>query len=253
MQAPGRGDEDVDAASHGVDLRTERHAAVHGGDGEARLLAVDAEAVGDLRGQLTRRREDERARAAAQRRLPVGGEAMQHRQREGRGLAGARLGDAHEVATGEHAGNGLRLNGGWSCVAFGFQCLQQQRIEAELGKRGRVGSRVCRRRRSGSGQFHIFHDCGPRAQTAAKRNAWPSASERGGTQESPAWPGLSYGKGDQRRSTGGQQKRPKGLKSLSVHAAGAPMAARDCPRRCRYMSCPRPGYKARIAACSICS
>ena len=53
---------------------------------------------------------------------------MQDRQREGRRLAGAGLGDAQEVAAGEHAGNGLRLDGGWSCVALGVQRLQKQRL-----------------------------------------------------------------------------------------------------------------------------
>ena len=99
-QTARRGDEDVDAAAQGVDLGAERDAAVHHGNRDARVLPIDAKALGDLRGKLTCRRQHEHARALPQRGAAVGGEAVQDRQREGGRLTGARLRNAHEVAPG---------------------------------------------------------------------------------------------------------------------------------------------------------
>ncbi len=59
---------------------------------------------------------------------------MQDRQGEGGGLAGAGLGDAQQVAAGEHAGDGLRLDRGGRGVAFGGQRLEERLGEAEVGK-----------------------------------------------------------------------------------------------------------------------
>ena len=118
----GRGDEDVDAAAHGIDLRPVRDAAVHQGDGQVRVASVGLEALRDLRRELARRRQDERARAPphAPGRL-VGGEPVQDRQREGRRLAGAGLGDAQQVLAGQHAWDGLRLDRGRRRVALGVR------------------------------------------------------------------------------------------------------------------------------------
>ncbi len=84
------------------------------------MLAVGLEAFGDLAGQLARRREDERTCAAARRRLTVGGEALQDRQRERGRLAGSRLRDAEQILAGEQARNGLHLDGCGGRVAFGL-------------------------------------------------------------------------------------------------------------------------------------
>ena len=56
--------------------------------------------------------EHQHAAAAARRRPAVGGQAVQDRQGEGGGLAGAGLGDAQQVAAGHDARDGLRLDRG---------------------------------------------------------------------------------------------------------------------------------------------
>ena len=56
-------------------------------------------------------------------RSAVGGEPVQDRQREGGGLAGAGLGDAQQVASGEDVGNGLGLDRRGLRVAFGGERL----------------------------------------------------------------------------------------------------------------------------------
>ena len=125
IRRPGRGDEDVDAGGERLDLRPVLHAAEHDGDGEAHVAAVDAEALGDLAGQLAGRAEHQDAAAAARRGPGIGGQALQDRQGEGRGLAGAGLGDAQHVAPGEDAGDGLGLDGRGLAIALFGQRLQQ--------------------------------------------------------------------------------------------------------------------------------
>ena len=49
---------------------------------------------------------------------------MQDRQGEGGGLAGARLGDAEEVAAFEHERDRLRLNRGGDGVVLALQSLE---------------------------------------------------------------------------------------------------------------------------------
>jgi hypothetical protein len=64
MQAARRGDEDVDAALKGANLRGEADAAEDGGVRQLEELAVIGEALRDLRGEFAGRGEDERARTA---------------------------------------------------------------------------------------------------------------------------------------------------------------------------------------------
>ena len=59
-EAAGRGDENVDAAAQDLDLLADRHAAEDHGARDAQVLAVGAEAVGDLGGEFARRRQDQR-------------------------------------------------------------------------------------------------------------------------------------------------------------------------------------------------
>ena len=47
-----------------------------------------------------------------------GAQALEHRQHEGRRLAGAGLGAGHQVAAGEHERDGLGLDGGGLGVAL---------------------------------------------------------------------------------------------------------------------------------------
>ena len=65
QQPAGRGDEDVDAAPERRLLRTHADAAEDGGAADAREARELVPVLVDLRGQLARGREDERARDAA--------------------------------------------------------------------------------------------------------------------------------------------------------------------------------------------
>jgi hypothetical protein len=133
-EAPRRGDEDVDAAAQLVDLRLHADAAEHDHAGQLRVLAVDANAFLDLRGELARRRQDEGADRQLAARIAHGGpghEAMQERQDEAGGLAGAGLGAAHDVAAREDGGDRLGLDGSRGGVARFVHGTQQRLGEAE--------------------------------------------------------------------------------------------------------------------------
>jgi hypothetical protein len=114
-QAAGRGDQDIDTLLEQLLLVTHADAADEQRHGEVEMLAVGLEAVGNLRRQLARRAEDQRARhpgAGA-----AGGEAVQHRQGEARRLAGAGLRDADDVAALEQHGDGAGLDRGGVHIA----------------------------------------------------------------------------------------------------------------------------------------
>jgi hypothetical protein len=64
-QAAGRGNDGVDAVLQRSDLRGLADAAVDDGVTERRAAAVGGEAFGDLRAELARGGEDQRARLAA--------------------------------------------------------------------------------------------------------------------------------------------------------------------------------------------
>src|SRR5258708_19885030 len=93
-EASGRGDQDVDAAGEGIDLRLLADAAIDEGLAQTKMLAIDAKAVGDLDCQFARRGEDEAARTARAGRAlcrgPVAPEPPHHRQPEAPRLARAR-------------------------------------------------------------------------------------------------------------------------------------------------------------------
>ena len=113
-QAARRGDQHVDAARQLDVLIVERDAADQQRDVELAVGAVFDEAFLDLGREFAGRLEDQRARHARARAALL--EHGQHRQREGRRLAGAGLGDAEHVAPREHVGDGLILDRGGSLV-----------------------------------------------------------------------------------------------------------------------------------------
>ena len=114
-QAAGRRDQHIDAARELGVLVVERDAADDQRDGQLVLGAVFDEGFLHLRGEFARRLEDQRARHARARAALF--QHGDHRQHEGRGLAGAGLRDAEHVAAREHVGNGLFLDGGRRRVA----------------------------------------------------------------------------------------------------------------------------------------
>ncbi|KKW30390.1 MAG: hypothetical protein UY75_C0034G0010, partial [Parcubacteria group bacterium GW2011_GWC2_52_8c] len=124
-QAARGGDDDVHAAAQLVDLRADADAAENHRGAQPQVLAVGAHAVLHLRRELAGRHQDQCPHGMAGRRracrILVTGvmrEQMQHGQREARGLAGAGLGGSDQIATGEHQGNGLRLDGGGLGIAL---------------------------------------------------------------------------------------------------------------------------------------
>ena len=114
-EASGGGDEQVAAALELLDLAVELGAAHDDDRTLAGLLAYHGDDLLDLRRELARGRDHERVRALA---LGTGHE-LQCGQREGRGLARARLRGGHDVAACEDHGDGLLLDGGWGGEAEG--------------------------------------------------------------------------------------------------------------------------------------
>ncbi len=102
-QAAGRGDDDVEAVRAHLDLAVDRRTAEHDAGADIEAATIILERFGDLRGKLARRRQHQHAARAGLARLWVGGKAHQAGQRERRGLAGAGLGDAAQVATLEQS------------------------------------------------------------------------------------------------------------------------------------------------------
>ncbi len=132
-QAARRCDQHVDAARELDVLVVERHAADQQRHVELVVDAVLVEVILYLRGQFSRRLKDERARHAG------AGAAMlqhgQHRQHEGRGLAGAGLRDAEHVAPRQHVRDRLFLNRGGFGIASRFDGGENFVGQAEMGKR----------------------------------------------------------------------------------------------------------------------
>ena len=135
-QAAGRGDEHIEAARQRLDLRAMADAAEDDRNLHAHMASIGAKTVGDLGREFARRREHEHAAAFQRPRPRIGLQAMENRQCEGSGLAGAGLGDAEQVLAFEDRGNRLRLNGGGCFVALGRERLQEGRGKAEFGECG---------------------------------------------------------------------------------------------------------------------
>ena len=182
-----RGDQDVDAARHDPLLAAHVDAAEDDGGGQPQVAAVGLEALLDLARQLARRGQDQDPAAVRRGRPAVGGEAVQDRQRERRGLAGAGLGDAQEVAAFQDVGDRLGLDRRRRGVVLGGQGIEQRGCEAEIGKLGQNG-------------------------VLSKRAEWHSAAQTGsavlitatgGTGSTPRVPGLSG------RRLGRRQEAPR--------------------------------------------
>jgi hypothetical protein len=96
-----------------LDLRLHADATEQGGDIQLQVAAVGLEAVGDLHRQFAGRHQHQRARLARAGRRGELGQAVQHRQRERRGLAGTGLGAAQNVlAVQDQRGSPVPGSGG---------------------------------------------------------------------------------------------------------------------------------------------
>jgi len=103
MSQPARALSICAACAGLVDLRLLGDAAEDHLRAQVDVLAVVGDALRDLRGELARRRQHQRARVT-----PVAGaQLLQQRQRETGGLAGAGLRAGEHVAAREHGRNGL--------------------------------------------------------------------------------------------------------------------------------------------------
>ena len=145
-QAARRRDQHVDAARELAVLVVKRNAPDDEGDVELVIGAVLDEAFLDLRGELARRLQDQRARHARPR--AAGFQHGEHRQHEGGGLAGAGLRDAEHVAAREHVGDGLLLDRGGGGVAGRGNGGENFVGQAEFGKGHKTSGRD-RRDRAG--------------------------------------------------------------------------------------------------------
>ena len=118
-QPAGGADDDVDAALERVELVVVAHAAVHGQHPGAAVRAGHRHVVGDLERELTGRRDDQGLRLVGGDQVGVVGvvrrdRALQHRDAEGQGLAGAgaRLTDEVGAHQGDREGHLLDREGG---------------------------------------------------------------------------------------------------------------------------------------------
>src|SRR5262245_63271709 len=105
-QASRRGDHEIDAGAKRMLLRSHADAAVDGGAAERRVDGQRVEVFQDLRRQLARRGEDERARRAS----PSSHQAVQNRQQERRRFPAARLRADQQIAPGPSRWNGVLLH-----------------------------------------------------------------------------------------------------------------------------------------------
>ena len=94
-----RRDDHVDTTLERADLRLHRRPAVDRHRDRAERLAVAVDRLGDLHREFARRHEHECGGAFARRCVEV--EAVQQREREGGGLAGAGRGLGQHIAAGE--------------------------------------------------------------------------------------------------------------------------------------------------------
>src|SRR3569833_2778912 len=127
QQSAGRGDEQVAAVVERINLRVDADTTKHNNSTQPDVLPVRPRAFGHLRGQLAGRSENESPGRTA-----TGcAQLLQQRQYESRGLTRARLSTGKHVATREHRGNGLRLNGSGIAVALFLYSTQQLGLQPE--------------------------------------------------------------------------------------------------------------------------
>ena len=134
-QTTGRGHQHVHAAAQRVGLWPHADAAENDRARHARVSGVFAQVVMHLQGQLARGREDERARRARNRATGRGRQALDQRQRERGGLAGAGLRAGEQVAALQHERNGALLDRCGGGVAERIERTRDRGLEPKRNKR----------------------------------------------------------------------------------------------------------------------
>ena len=133
--AAGGPHHDLHTALEAHDLIAEIGAAVDGQHAQMRHVGrIALEGIGHLDGQFAGGREHQHLRAAL-----LGVEIRQHRQGEGRGLAGAGLGLAHQIAAEEQLGDRCFLDRRGLLIADRREGIEHLRGEAEARKALRFG------------------------------------------------------------------------------------------------------------------
>ena len=135
-ETAGAGNNEVGAGAQGIDLGTLAHAAEDGGHGQRKVFGISPDIFLDLHREFAGGSQYEGAGAA----FGIGGgsggsHAGEQREREGGGLAGAGLGNADHVLTGQNSGNGGGLNRSGLRVAGFLHGLNDAGIESQDGKR----------------------------------------------------------------------------------------------------------------------
>ena len=114
-----RRDHDVAARAERGELRSHPDAAEDGGAADRNVRPVGRDALADLERELARRHEDKGAHGPGPRCGRCRGQqALQQREREARGLAGAGLGGGEDVFSAKNRRDRLALDGGGCVVAL---------------------------------------------------------------------------------------------------------------------------------------
>ena len=117
-----------------LDLRRAADAAEDDDGAEPGTGREAADALVDLQREFARRRQDQHAGAVGAQAAAVVQQVLDDRQGEGAGFAGAGLGDAEQVASGQKLRNGARLDGGRRRVAERQNGALDRLAEPQRGK-----------------------------------------------------------------------------------------------------------------------
>ena len=128
-QATGAGHDDLGPSAQPLDLGVLVHAPEDRDRAHARVLGEGLELAVDLDGEPHAWREDQGARVR-----PLLPQAMQDRECEGGRLAGARLGEAEDVAAVDDLADGLGLDGARLLVARLLHGPEDAGVEPEGGE-----------------------------------------------------------------------------------------------------------------------
>ena len=140
-QTARRGDQHIDAARQPFGLHVDRGAADDAERPDRRAFGIGVEIGGDLGGQFAGRRQDQCAAGPGIGLLAVVDQPGQHRQPEGRRLAGAGLRQSQHVAALDHGGDRLGLDRGGRGQPHRGDIGVDAVVDAHLGK-GAGGQRI---------------------------------------------------------------------------------------------------------------
>lgn len=130
-QTAGRGNADLDTTGEVADLGALGHTTVDASVANAGGLAELCDLLLNLNSELTSGGEDEDDGSIARGQQRLGVDVNDGRQTVRKGLAGARLGNTDDVATGESHGPALGLNGGRSREALCLDLVND--VAGEVG------------------------------------------------------------------------------------------------------------------------